>query len=641
MSKSRNKFALLGDYIVYLCYRVAGWILLQIPLTWTFRIGRAVGLLAYLVLVRYRHLALANLRIAFPDWSKAAAANCAREHFKNLVANLLSSFVLTQKPWTEVARYVDTSLFEKQVHEINAAKNSVWIVSHIGSWELMIFATEWVRRGKHAVFYQRLRNRFIDEHVRSLRISTGLEMLDRSQGLSRGVTILRNGGMVAVLVDQHAGDKGIWVPFFGRLASTTPFPAILAQKTGAKLLPVAVTTIGLAKWRVEVDDFIPHEHARQEEVTYRINLQLESQIVRNPADWFWVHDRWKTPSPHFLLRHYKRGIYLPASERRLKHFRILVRSSNWLGDAVMSVPAVRRIKRGRPDVYLAVLTPANLADFWKSLPEIDEVVPIAPDESVFRVAKVIRGRFDVAILMPNSPRTGLEVWLAGTPRRVGYHRPWRDFFLNQFIPEPVAPRPISHQSNHYLRLAERIGADIDEPLLGFAPVEPESHVGGLCPGAEYGPAKRWHIFGDAAKKLSEEFGLHWLIFGTSGEQSLGHELVEQLGSAATNLTGKTNLSELMQHLQRCRLLLTNDTGTMHLAAYLGVPTVSVFGSTEPGLTGSIGEDHTVLRHHVKCSPCFLRECPLDFRCMNAVTVAEVVAAASRMLARQEGVGCGS
>ena len=177
-------------------------------------------------------------------------------------------------------------------------------------------------------------------------------MLDRSQGLSRGVTILRNGGMVAVLVDQHAGDKGIWVPFFGRLASTTPFPAILAQKTGAKLLPVAVTTIGLAKWRVEVDDFIPHEEARQEEVTHRIYLQLESQIVRNPADWFWVHDRWKTPSPHFLLRHYKRGIYLPASERRLKHFRILVRSSRWPGVAVMNVPGVRRISE---DAQMCIL----------------------------------------------------------------------------------------------------------------------------------------------------------------------------------------------------------------------------------------------------------------------------------------------
>ena len=635
MSKSRNKLALLGDYIVYLAYRVTGWVLLQIPLTWTFRVGQVFGLAGYLFLTSYRRLAITNLRIAFPEWSEAATANCAREHFKNLVANLLSSFVLTQKPWTEAARYVDTSLFEREAPRINAVRNSVWVINHIGNWELMIFAAEWVRRGNHAVFYQRLRNPFIDEHIRGLRLSTGLEMLNRSRGLSRGITILRNGGMVAVLVDQHAGDKGIWVPFFGRLASTTPFPAILAKKTGARLLPVAITTIGPAKWRVEVGDFIPYEDGSPEELTHRINLQLESQIARNPADWFWVHDRWKTPSPSFLLRHYKRGVYSPNGGRDLKPFRILIRSSNWLGDAVMTVPAVRRIKRGRPDVYLAVLTRANLADFWRSLPEVDEVIPIAQDEAVFRVTRKIRGRFDVAILLPNSPRTGLEVWLARIPRRVGYHRPLRDFFLNQFIPESHVPGPICHQSNHYLRLAERIGADVDEPLPDLAQVEPEPLVGGLCPGAEYGPAKRWPHFDEAAARLSKTFGLGWLIFGTAKEISLGRELAGRLGPAATDLTGKTNLSELMQHLRRCRLLITNDTGTMHLAAYLGIPTVSIFGSTEPGRTGPIGEGHIVLRHHVECSPCFLRECPLDFRCMKAVTVDEVVAAASRVLARTE------
>jgi hypothetical protein len=129
MSKSRNKLALLGDYIAYLAYRLAGWILLQIPLTWTFRIGQAVGLFGYLVLVGYRRLAVANLRIAFPEWSESARANCAREHFKNLAANLLSSSVLAQKRWTEVARYVDTSLFEKQASKINAAKSIVWVVN--------------------------------------------------------------------------------------------------------------------------------------------------------------------------------------------------------------------------------------------------------------------------------------------------------------------------------------------------------------------------------------------------------------------------------------------------------------------------------------------------------------------------------
>ena len=100
--------------------------------------------------------------------------------------------------------------------------------------------------------------------------------------------------------------------------------------------------------------------------------------------------------------------------------------------------------------------------------------------------------------------------------------------------------------------------------------------------------------------------------------------MKRLETSATDLTGRTSLSELAAQLRRCRLLLTNDTGTMHLAAFLGVPTVAIFGSTEPQLTGPIGEGHVVIRHHVECSPCFLRECPLDFRCMKAVTVEEAV-----------------
>jgi lipopolysaccharide heptosyltransferase II len=265
-----------------------------------------------------------------------------------------------------------------------------------------------------------------------------------------------------------------------------------------------------------------------------------------------------------------------------------------------------------------------LAEFWRTVPEVDEVIAIRAEDSVFSVAANLRERFDVAILLPNSPRVAIEAWLAGIPRRVGYSRPWRDWFINQIISEPKQFGPLRHQSNHYLRIAHQIGADLQEPLDGVTPRQIEHGLIGVCPGAEYGPAKRWTEFHEVAKRLSSEQPLHWLIFGTAKEQVFAQRLVEALGLNATDLTGKTTLLELMQHLRRCQLLLTNDTGTMHLAAHLGVPTVSIFGSTEPALTGPMGNGHAVIRHHVECSPCFLRECPLDFRCMKAVTVGEVV-----------------
>ena len=128
--------------------------------------------------------------------------------------------------------------------------------------------------------------------------------------------------------------------------------------------------------------------------------------------------------------------------------------------------------------------------------------------------------------------------------------------------------------------------------------------------------------------------MQWILFGTAGDAAVGFEVAEKLGAKCVNRIGQTTLKKLIEELHDCDLLLTNDTGTMHLAALLRVPTVSIFGSTEPLRTGPLGRGHRIFRHHVECSPCFLRECPLDFRCMHAVTSAEVVGAIQKMISGQ-------
>jgi heptosyltransferase II len=622
------------ERLVYWLYRGFGAIFLVLPLPWTFRIGQAIGLVGWAILPGYRGLARRNLERAFPEWASNRIAECVRKHFQTLGANFLCAFVLMEKPWEEARKYFDVSAYQKINTEIEATSSIVALLPHIGNWELMLTAPNWISRSELATVFQPLRNRLIDEHIRKSRGLYGVELLDRSEGFNRGIAILKQGGIVTVLSDQHAGDKGIWVPFFGRLCSTTPLPAIMARKTHSRMCWAVVRTAGVARWRLEtrLEEFSPG--ASTEGITAQLNDHLEEKIRENPQDWFWVHDRWKIPSPRFLLREYKRGVFLPDDAGKLKRFRILVRSGNWLGDAVMSTEAVRRIKRGRPDAEVTILAKRNLVEFWETIPEVDAVIPIERKEGVLGVAKKIRDRFDVAILFPNSPRSGIEVWLAKIPRRVGYRRPWRNFFLNQFIPEPPPPQPVTHQSRVYLRIAERIGADISEPLPPAAAWVPEALTLGLCPGAEYGPAKRWPHFGEAARILSEQHGIRWLIFGTANERELGDQITSEIGANAVNLVGQTTLSQLIRELGRCRALLTNDTGTMHLAAHLEVPTIALFGSTEPALTGPIGAGHTVIRHHVECSPCFLRQCPIDFRCMNRIAVAEVVDAVERMLARQ-------
>ena len=280
--------------------------------------------------------------------------------------------------------------------------------------------------------------------------------------------------------------------------------------------------------------------------------------------------------------------------------------------------------------------------------EVDEVLPI-PQKSLRATARILKRQnsFDAAVLFPNSLRAALEVWLAHIPRRAGFRGHHRSWLLNQIIPEREKPGPVEHHAIRYLRIAKAIGAQIDDRMdvLPHVQISADekprvSNDGatkiGLCPGAEYGPAKRWlpERFIETAQSVSQNQNVHWIIFGTANDAAVSETIAKALGEKCTNRAGKTSIEELIAELRECRLLLTNDTGTMHLATLLGVPVVAVFGSTEPRLTGPLGNGNVVLRHQVECSPCFLRECPIDFRCMKAVTTDEVVSAVlSRLLSK--------
>jgi lipopolysaccharide heptosyltransferase II len=426
------------------------------------------------------------------------------------------------------------------------------------------------------------------------------------------------------------------------LASTSPLPALLAKRTDAAIIGAALYTSGTARWRMIVTDPLPTADESVESVTAKIAEVVAQQIRRAPEDWFWVHNRWKTPNPNFLLTRYRRGLYLPpnASAKDLQPFRILVRASNWLGDAAISAPAIRAIKNGRPDAHITIVAPSKIAAIWKLIPEVDAIVPLK-GRSLFAAIGSIRRQpgFDVAILFPNSLRVVLEAWLAGVPRRVGYQGHSRRWLLNQVVPKSRRVGPPEHQAFHYLRIADTLGASIDS--IDLFRVNAVHHVDlgpakiALCPGAEYGPAKRWlpERFAETAKAVAARSPVQWILFGTKSDAAIGEQISQALGDSCVNRIGQTTLDQLIDELRECRLLLTNDTGTMHLASLLGVPVVAIFGSTEPRLTGPLGSGHTILRHHVECSPCFLRECPIDFRCMKAVSVEEVTDAVLSILPR--------
>ena len=372
------------------------------------------------------------------------------------------------------------------------------------------------------------------------------------------------------------------------------------------------------------------------------------------------------------------SLQLPTSN--LQPRRILVRGVNWLGDAVMTTPALLRLREKFPGAHIALLAPEKLRELWLHHPAVDEIISFAADETVLAVAKKLRaGNFDLALVLPNSPRSAIEALLAGIPQRVGYGRPWRNFFLTQAI----APRAgavkmrkrtaaeirqlvatdmnrrnddhafssaatASHQIHEYLHLVAALGANAEPhaPQLAVTPEEIDAArnkfglnkiaapIFGLNPGAEYGPAKRWPVekFIAAAKEIQQRTNCVWILFGGKSDAVITSQIESAIGNppaAVFNLAGKTSLSELMALLKLCRVILTNDTGPMHVAAALGTPVVVPFGSTSPELTGP-GLPGDPRNHLIKldapCAPCFLRECPIDFRCMNGISVDSVVKA---------------
>jgi len=370
---------------------------------------------------------------------------------------------------------------------------------------------------------------------------------------------------------------------------------------------------------------------------------------------------------------------MPASSEPAE--KIVVRGVNWLGDAIMTMPAVERLRQASPHAQIDLVTPEKIAPLWENSPMVNSVISIPQGSNLSAVAQQLRARrYDVSVVFPNSIRAALESVLGRVPRRIGYRGQWRRWFLtdpitpsrgcavmrkktvgeiNRLIREPggiavsLARTSAGHQMHHYLRLVATLGAS-PEPLpprvwltdvevaafadkFELANLNPGRPWLGMNPGAEYGPAKRWpwERFVATALRVHEQTGGRWLIFGGVKDKDIAAQIERALGRtadhapAAINLAGRTSLRELSAGLKLCSVVLSNDTGPMHLAAAVGTRVVGIFGSTDSGLTAPglpEGGDHLLLQSRVPCSPCFLTECPIDFRCMSGFGVDQVVAA---------------
>jgi heptosyltransferase-2 len=337
----------------------------------------------------------------------------------------------------------------------------------------------------------------------------------------------------------------------------------------------------------------------------------------------------------------------------VEHYeRILVRATNWVGDAVMSLPALAAVRARFPRAHIAVLARPWVAGLYRHEPFADEIIPYQPARGWRgvldrrRAAEQIREkRFECALLLQNAFDAALIARLAGIPRRIGYNRDGRGWLLTDAVPVPEKGSIPPHESFYYLELLRRVGwvdSLPDEALvrLSGTRVEPQPLIG-LSPGAAFGTAKRWlpERFAEAASLVSAQTGWSIALFGSAGERALCEQVREELarlGREAHNHAGETTLEEFIEKTASCRVFLTNDSGSMHIASALGVPTVAVFGATNHVTTGPTGPLARIIRHDVHCSPCQLRECRYaDHPCMSGVSAREVAGVALALLRRGE------
>lgn len=322
---------------------------------------------------------------------------------------------------------------------------------------------------------------------------------------------------------------------------------------------------------------------------------------------------------------------------------------NWIGDAVMATPALMALRRNFPEANITVVANPLVAQLFPSHPGCDRVIVFDKHgqhkgwRGFWRFCRELRREcIELAVLLQNAFEAAIMAVLAGIPRRAGYRTDGRGPLLTEGV-AAVDKKHGMHHVDYYLHMLRQLGLQaVDrQTCLALTPAEQQRGrelLGGgdwiaVNPGASYGAAKRWipERFAAVADGLAAGFGVRVVLTGGPGECDIGRDIEQAMTAAPLNLIGQTSVRELMAVLAHCRLVVTNDSGPMHIAAAFGVPIVAVFGPTDHTTTSPASDNCRIVRQEVDCAPCMLRECPTDHRCMTGVTADAVLAAACELL----------
>lgn len=334
--------------------------------------------------------------------------------------------------------------------------------------------------------------------------------------------------------------------------------------------------------------------------------------------------------------------------------KLLIRATNWVGDAILALPALRAVRSKFPDAEISILARPYVADIYRGQGICDELISYdyqgehrgwSGRERL--VSSLHSNHFDVAILLQNAFDAAWLAWRAHIPQRIGYARDARSFLLTKPIPVPRPGEIPPHEKFYYLELIRRAGwldslPQVDQISLQLsdsarrhaaetlieAGARPSARRVAIAAGASYGSAKCWppERFAEWANRFLAQIDADVILCGTSSEAPVSDAIIANMHRKPINLTGKTAIAELPALFSQCHLFLGNDSGAMHVAAAVGLPVIAVFGPTDPLGTAPVTPRCTIVQDKPYCSPCFLRRCPTDHRCMKSVTPDMVEAA---------------
>jgi len=358
------------------------------------------------------------------------------------------------------------------------------------------------------------------------------------------------------------------------------------------------------------------------------------------------------------------------SELKVKPIeRIVVRGTNWVGDAVMTIPALRQLRRLFPDAHITLATRAWAEGLFADSDFLDDL-QVHEGSGLRSVVQQVRQwrkrNFDLAILLPNSLETALVASLARVPLRIGYATDGRQVLLTHPLALPEW-RESKHEVFYYLKIVAELEWLVkqEQSFLNTQPdgslevsearkstardflrargVREDNLLVALCPGSINSRAKRWPAerYAALADRLIDELGAQVLLVGSNAEAGVSQEVSGQMRNQPLTLTGQTDLAELVATLSLVDLLVTNDTGPAHIASALGRPTLVIFGPTNPLTTRPFSPLGEIVRKPPDCAPCMLRDCPIDHRCMTAITPADVFERARTLLIDKPELTCQS